>query len=173
MNRPATLRAVAEQADSLEAFGRLFQDWLHSVRTFSSRPQVLQAIKEEPPRLAKRFASGAVSDAWLAAYAEFIAKRLNAATPKWSAGRVTPEPWFGTSGDELARVSALRDSPQPFKSRNLFVPVVDLPLRLRPGRPKKSRLELRLANAKRQRRFRARRKEEWQRLRRLAQRATA
>jgi hypothetical protein len=164
---------VAEQADSLEAFGRLFQDWLHTLRAFSSRSQVLRAIEEQPPRLAKRFEGGVVSDAWLAAYAEFIAQRLNAAAPKWSAGRVAPYPWFGTGDDLIARVAALRDSPQAFKSRNLFVPVVDLPLRLRAGRPRKSLLELRRTNAERQRKFRLLRKRELLRLRSLARRAKA
>lgn len=173
MNRPSTLRAVAAEADSLEAFGRLFQDWLHAVRTLSSRPQVLRSIEEEPPRLTQRFAEGAVADAWLAAYAEHIAQRLHAAAPQWAEGRVAPQPWFGTADDLPVRVAALRDSPQPFKARNLFVPVVDLPLRLRPGRPRKSLQELRQANAERQRKFRLSRKRELLRLRSLARRAHA
>lgn len=170
MNRPATLHEVAAEADSLETFGRLFQDWLHTLRTLSSRSQVLRAIEEAPPRLAKRFIDGAVSDAWLAAYADLIAQRLKAEAPSWTAGRVAPHPWFATGEDFPSRVAALRDSPQPFKSRNLFVPVVDLPLRLRAGRPRKSLEELRQANAERQRRFRTRRRKEWLRLTRLVSR---
>jgi len=170
MSRPATLQAVAEQADSLDAFGRLFQDWLHAVRTFSSRPQVLRAIQDEPARLARRFPDGAIADAWLAAYAEYISVKLKAPVPPWVVGRVAPQPWFGTGEDLHARVCALRDSPQPFKSRNLYVPIVDLPLRFRAGRPGKSPMELRRANALRQRKFRLKRKRELLRLRRLARR---
>ena len=36
------------------------------------------------------------------------------------------------------RLAALRDSPAPFKNRNLLTPTVDLPLNLRAGRPTKS-----------------------------------
>jgi len=173
MNRPATLQAVAEQADSMESFGRLFQDWLHTVRTWSSRPQVRRAIEKDPPRLAHRFRQGEVADAWLAAYAETIAAKLKIPAPAWSADRVAPQPWFGTSEDPHARACALRDSPQAFKARNLYVATVDLPLRLRAGRPAKSMLELRQANAARQRRFRMKRKQELRQLRRTARRLLA
>jgi hypothetical protein len=173
MNRAATLFSVAEQADSLESFGRLFRDWLHTLRSLSSRPSVWRAIEEEPPRLVRRFPEGTVADAWLAAYAEYISTRLGGPAPDWVGGRVAPQPWFGTSEDPVARAQALRDSPQAFKSRNLYVPSVDLPLRLRPGRPAKSPRELRLANAARQRRFRQRRRRELRQLRRLAQRVGA
>jgi hypothetical protein len=69
--------------------------------------------------------------------------------------------------DPRARAIALRDSPGPFKARNLFTPGVDLPLRLRAGRPRKSSVELRAANAERQRRFREKRQVELQSLRTL------
>jgi hypothetical protein len=58
---------VATQAESLSDFGRLLRDWLHEVRRVSSRTQAAATIIEEPPRLADRFAGGAIADAWLAA----------------------------------------------------------------------------------------------------------
>lgn len=167
MSRPPTLRAVAERSGSLEDFGRHFQDWLHELARLSSRPQVQAAIGEEPGRLARKFAQGAVADAWLAACAELISQRARLPAPAWTAGRVLPEPWFAVGGTDLrSRLAALRDSPPPFKARNLYTPTVDLPLGLSAGRPAKSKEELRRNNAERQRRFRERRRREWLSLRR-------
>jgi hypothetical protein len=164
--RPITLREIAERSDSLEEFGRHFQDWLHTVRSFRARPQVEAAIREAPPRLARRFAKGRIADAWLAAYAEFTAGKIGRLVPAWTAGRISPEPWYAVAGrNTRARAAARRDSPAPFKARNLYTPGVNLPLHLSAGRPAKTTQELRRANAERQRRFRARRKFEWLRLR--------
>jgi hypothetical protein len=169
--RPRTLRQVAERSDSLEEFGRHFQDWLHTVRAFSSRPQLAEAVREAPPRLARRFPEGRIADAWLAAYAEYSAGKIGRPAPAWAAGRVSRQPWFAPTGTDLrSRLAALRDSPAPFKSRNLFTPAVDLPLRLSAGRPAKPAEAKRHANAERQRRFRARQRAELKRLRRLLHR---
>lgn len=168
--RPTTLRQIAAQSDSLDEFGRHFRDWLHELRRWSSRGKVTAAIREEPKRLDRKFAQGAVADAWLAAYAEFIARRIGCPAPGWSQQRtrVSPEPWFATDEhNPVLRLGALRDSPAPFKNRNLFTPTVDLPLNLRAGRPTKTADEKRRANARRQARFRARRQAELIRLRAL------
>lgn len=168
--RPTTLAHIAERADNLEEFGRHFRDWLHELRRWSSRAQVLLAVQAEPPRLGRRFPQGDVADAWLAAYAETIASRLRAETPAWARGRtrVSSEPWFGEeTGNPARRLVALRDSPAPFKNRNLFTPVVELPLALRAGRPAKSAEERRRTNAERQARFRQRREQELALLRKL------
>jgi hypothetical protein len=167
--RPLTLRHVAERSGTIEEFGRHFQDWLHSLRTLTSRPQAEAAIRDEPPRLSRRFPEGETADAWLAAYAECLADRIGRPTPGWTAGRVSPTPWFAVSGEDTrSRIAALRDSPAPFKCRNLYTPTVDLPLQLSAGRPAKSPEELRRGNAERQRRFRARRRAELSKLRRRA-----
>ena len=164
--RPRTLRQLAERSDSLDEFGRHFQDWLHTVRTFRSRPQVLAAVRETPPPLGRRFPDGGIADAWLAAYAEHASHLAGQAAPPWSERRISPRPWFAVAaGDTPARLRALRDSPASFKSRNLFTPEVEWPLRLAAGRPAKSPEELRRANAARQRRFRQRRRAELLRLR--------
>jgi len=169
--RPVTLQQIAERSDSLEEFGRHFRDWLHELRLWSSRAKVVAALAEEPPRLGRKFAQGGVADAWLAAYAEFIAQRIGRSAPAWSRrrSRVSPEPWFATDvRNPVLRLGALRDSPAAFKNRNLFTPVVDLPLNLRAGRPAKTVAEKRRANALRQARFRVRRRAELTRLRILA-----
>jgi hypothetical protein len=166
--RPLTLRQIAERSDSLEEFGRHFQDWLHTVRSFTSRPQVEAAVHEAPPRLARRFAEGTVADAWLAAYGEHVVGKIARPVPAWTTGRVSPLPWFAVPGkDTRSRLAALRDAPTPFKSRNLYTPAVDLPLSLSAGRPAKTTEEKRRANADRQKRFRDRRHAELQQLRQL------
>jgi len=158
--RPTTLREVAAQSDSLETFGRLFRDWLHELRGHSSRPALALAVRDEPPLLAPQFPQGAVADAWLAAYAEYLAHRLRHSAPAWtrSPRRILADPWFASpEAGPLRRLAALRDSPAPFKNRNLFTESVDLPLALRAGRPRKPADARRRTNAERQRRFRVRR----------------
>ena len=171
--RPLTLRQVAELSDSFEEFGRHFQDWLHTVRSYSSRPQLEAAFRETPPKLARRFPEGDIADAWLAAYAEHAAMKIGRPVPEWTEGRVATQPWFATAGnDTRSRVLALRDSPPAFKSRNLYTPAVDVPWQLCAGRPAKTAAERREANAERQRRFRARQQAELRKLRRLTFKGT-
>ena len=164
--RPQTLQEVAAGVDTLADFGRSFRDWLHALRRFSSRTQVWEAIRAEPPRLAERFAAGAIADAYLAAYAELLAGRTRQAPPEWALDprRVAPVPWFAEEAPAL-RWMALARSPLPFKRRNLFTRAVELPLKLRAGRPLKSEEEKRRANAARQRQFRQRRQREFLQLR--------
>ena len=174
--RPATLKEVAAQSASLAEFGLNLRDWLHELRRASSSNQAAAAIAEEPPLLRERFAEGAVADAWLGAYAEHLAQRLRQPAPAWAFApdRIAPEPAFdeGSESPEL-RILALAYSPSAFKRRNIFTPSVDLPLRLRAGRPQKSAEEKRRTNAERQRRFRAARQKELSRLRKLARKLGA
>jgi len=169
IDRPQSLREVAERAEDLSHFGHEFADWLHTLRGGVTRSQASAAISEEPPALRDRFPDGRVADAWLAAYAEHLADRIGQATPTWafSPNRTSPEPWFSVEHPD-ARRRALRDSPPPFKNRNLFTEKVDLPLRLLAGRPRKAADEKRRTNAERQRRFRARRAVELELLRQVA-----
>ena len=157
-DRPKTLCEIATRAENLSHFGHEFADWLHTLRALHSRSQLAAAIADEPALLRQRFPEGAVSDAWLAAYAEHLAIHTGIPIPPWtgSAKRIALEPWFSTESAPSRR-RALRDSPPAFKRRNLFTEAVDLPLRLRAGRPPKSAEEKRRANAARQRRFRNRR----------------
>ena len=166
--RPVTLAEIAERSESLEDFGRHFRDWLHEIRRHSSRSQLEAVVQEEPPRLTGRFKQGEVADAWLAAYAEHLAGRIDRPVPAWAHKhqRVSPEPWFAADDTSpRLRLIALRDSPAAFKKRNLFTPTVELPLDLRAGRPVKSAEHKRRNNAERQRRFRARRLAELKQLR--------
>ncbi len=162
-DRPKSLHEIATRAEDLKHFGWEFADWLHTVRALRSRPALVQTIATEPPLLAARFPEGNVADAWLAAYAEYLAQLAGIAVPAWahSPRRIAREPWF-SADRPLSRALALRDSPPAFKNRNLFTPRVDLPLRLRAGRPPKTAEEKRRTNAERQRRFRSRRAVEWE-----------
>jgi len=167
--RPRSLREVAERAEEVTRFGYEFADWLKTLRGGITRPEAAASIAEEPPLLRDRFPEGRVADAWLAAYAEHAATLAGLDVPEWTKGpkRTLTEPWFSV-GAPAERQLALRDSPPAFRKRNLFTPNVDLPLRLRAGRPRKSAEEKRVANAERQRRFRARRGVELQLLREVA-----
>jgi hypothetical protein len=168
--RPKSLKEVSEHSDSLQAFGSNLRDWLHEVRELSSRPQLAASVKEEPAILEGRFPEGRIADAWLAAYAEHLSSGVGSPAPGWALddSRIAPEPWFAP---ELTtpplRALALAGSPLAFKRRNIYTPAVDLPVRLSPGRPKKSAGQKRISNAERQRRFRLRRAEELSKLRGL------
>ena len=85
--------------------------------------------------------------------------------------RIVPEPWFADESNSPAlRALTLANAPLAFKRRNLYTDAVELPLRLRAGRPVKTAEEKRRVNAERQRRFRARRQAELAVLRRIAAR---
>lgn len=175
--RPKTLKDVAERSESLSDFGRHLRDWLHELRRVSSRTQASSAIASEPSRLREKFSRGEVADAWLAAYAEHLAGKIGRPPPDWvfAPWRTAAEPIFDEGGDSPAlRKIALARAPLAFKRRNIFTPSVDLPLRLRAGRPAKSAEEKRKTNAERQRRFRNAQVEELTKLRNLVRKqATA
>ncbi len=159
-SRPQTLADVATRADSLAHFGRELADWLHTVRTLGARPALVRAITAAPARLAGKFAEGALADATLAAYADFLAGRNRTAPPAWcfEPERIAAEPWFAVQGPR-SRFLALRETPPAFKRRNLFTSAPDLPVRLRRSRPAVNAEAKRAKNAERQHRFQLRRRE--------------
>lgn len=171
ITRPKSLKDVAERSESLSDFGRNLRDWLHELRRASSRIQAMAAIVDEPPLLWGKFAQGCIADAWLAAYAEHLAQKVRRPAPAWAFApeRIAPNPVFDEGVDSRRlRALALAHAPAAFKRRNIFTPSVDLPLRLRAGRPAKSVAEKRKNNAERQRRFRKARLKELTALRKLA-----
>jgi hypothetical protein len=169
LSRPVSLADVARRSTTLGEFGRNLQEWLHTLRGLTTRARVAAAIRDEPEFLAGRFAEGDAADAWLAAYAELIALRIGVVAPQWAFGsaRIRREPWFAeTSSDPAIRRISLLRSPLPFKRRNIYAANIDLPLRVRPGRPSLDADHKRKTNAERQRRFRANRAVELEQLRR-------
>lgn len=174
--RPSTLKEVAERSDSIGDFGRNLRDWLHEMRTVSSRRQAAGAIADEPARLSGKFPEGRVADAWLAAYAEHLAGMVGIRPPEWAflPWRCSEVPIFDLGGDSRrSRELALEHAPLAFKRRNIFTPLVDLPVSLRAGRPTKSNDEKKRANAERQRRFRKARIAELSELRKLVRKQAA
>jgi hypothetical protein len=168
--RPKTLREISERSDSIGAFGRHLRDWLHELRSVSSRRQASEAMADEPALLSERFPEGNVADAWLAAYAEHLAGKIGVRAPEWAflPRRIAAEPIFDEASDNRKlRTLALKHAPLAFKRRNIYTPSVDLPVSLRAGRPSKSIEEKRQTNAERQRRFRKSRLHELTMLRKL------
>lgn len=152
--RPKTLREVAKRSDSIRDFGRHLRDWLHELRRISTRHQAAAAIADAPARLSEKFADGQVADAWLGAYAEHLAGRIDLPAPNWAfeSWRTSAEPIVDEGGESPAlRALALTGAPLAFKRRNIFTTSVDLPLSLRAGRPVKTAEERRKTNAERHR----------------------
>jgi hypothetical protein len=171
ITRPKSLKEVAGQSASLSEFGLNLRDWLHELRRASSRTQAVATVNDEPPRLREKFPEGYIADAWLAAYAEHLARKIHRPAPAWAFApeRIATDPVFDEGADSpTLRARALAHAPAAFKRRNIFTPSVDLPLRLRAGRPTKSLEEKRKNNAERQRRFQKARLDELATLRKFA-----
>lgn len=164
--RPNTLKQVAEQASDLQEFGLLLRDWIHQVTRgdVSNRPALQRSIDETPPLLRTKFGEGEVADAYLAAYAEWIADKAKIDRPHWvqRSSRVLEEPWFADD----ARASLLIETPASFRQRGVFT-IPESVVRLRRGRPRVS-LEQKRAKARvRDQRYRAKIREKLNKLKRL------
>jgi hypothetical protein len=118
--RPLTLADVSRHADSLEVFGMNLRDWQHEIQRggVRSRSEFSRRLSEAPPRCGRRFAGGDVADAYLAAYAEWLADHAGIDRPGWTsdARRVARDPWFATPLH--GRLLAI--TPASFRQRNLF-----------------------------------------------------
>lgn len=79
-------------------------------------------LDREPELLRGRIGNGNVTDAYLAATAEYLAWHFSLRNPEWTqdARRVTKEPWFATDIEGLKALLAM-ESPAAFRRRNLFV----------------------------------------------------
>ena len=164
--RPNTLKQVAEQASDLQEFGLLLRDWIHQVTRgdVSNRPALQRSIDETPPLLRTKFGEGEAADAYLAAYAEWIADKAKIDRPHWvqRSSRVLEEPWFADD----ARASLLIETPASFRQRGVFT-IPESVVRLRRGRPRVS-LEQKRAKARvRDQRYRAKIREKLNKLKRL------
>ena len=153
VERPRTMRQVAEESESLEEFGFLLRDWIHFLTRgdVSNRPALVRAIREEPPILAKKFEQGKVADAFLAAYGEWIADQARVERPAWVSGakRTLRDPWFA----DAARASLLVLTPASFRQRGVYT-VPEEVVRLRRGRPRASEEHKREKARVRDRRYR-------------------
>lgn len=166
MNSPITLptqlKDVAAQSESLSEFGILLREWNHTLTRgdISNRPALARSIEKAPRKLKERFPEGNVADAYLAAYAEWIADRAGIPRPAWShdAERSLEAPWFADN----ARASLLVLTPASFRQRNVFT-IPEEVVHLRRGRPKVSAALKKAKARERDRRYRERVKE-WVRI---------
>lgn len=118
MKRPPTLAETAELAQSSATFHLHLRDFLDE---FRSAPDASR-LAAEPRRLAQVYPGGHVADAYLAAVAVSLAREARLIPPAWAwaEDRKLREPWFAWPGPAL-RATLLRESPAPFRERNLFV----------------------------------------------------
>lgn len=117
--RPGTLAEVAAQSLAGDSFDRCFANFLDA---FNASPHA-DRLTDEPPLLAASSRpAGSIQDAYLAAAAEELARRLGAPSPPWVFGneRALRRPWFASPLAALRGVLLL-ESPPAFRARNLFV----------------------------------------------------
>lgn len=158
--RPPSAWAVVNRSRTLEEFGRNLRDWLHELRRFTTRAQLIRAIRRKPPTLQSRLADGqaAIAEAFLAAQVEFLAMNAGVRPPSWVRDDkyVLKEPWFSEPSSSV-RADLLVLTPAPFKNRNIFT-LPEGSVSIRRGRPRVSEEQRRASNRDRQRRWRERQK---------------
>ena len=119
ISRPGTMADVARNSRSLEEFGYNLRDWQHEIRDKWRGPQdFARRISAAPELLQEKFPEGDVADAYLGAYALWLADKVRVPRVEWAKEekRKARNPWF--SG--FKRASLLRDAPAHFIQRNLF-----------------------------------------------------
>ncbi len=120
ITRPATLADVACASGSLESFGMNLRDWQHEIRRgdVRNRPEFRRRLAEPPVPCRGRFPGGDIADAYLAAYAEWLADRAGIDRPDWTrdSKRVAADPWFANP----LRGRLLAVTPASFRQRNIF-----------------------------------------------------
>ncbi len=154
LDRPKTLKELAQRSYSLEDFGRNLRDWQHEIsRRVTSRNGFMRSIEEEPEKLEKKFDGGNLADAYLAAYADWLSAQASLESPPWvddSQRRLT-NPWYADSNysqlEELA--------PKNFRIRGVYT-IPDHIFKPRPGRPRVSAERKRKKAMERQRAYRKR-----------------
>jgi len=163
--RPATAAEVARNTSDPESFDRNFRDWQHELRRVSSRKEFSRRITEAPPLIGDRLDDDSQSDAYLAAYVEWLCDRHGVPSPDWldDPERTASRAWYDYPPLWL---NSFVHAPGPFRRRGVFTRPEDV-LRLRPGRPKVSEHRKRDNNAERQRRYRARIRQKLERLKAL------
>lgn len=154
-NFPKELADVASGTESLKDFGLLLREWIHHTNRsdISNRPAIAASINRPPKTLASCFKQGELADAYLAAYAEWIADRAKIDRPDWvkDPSRTLEFPWFADN----ARASLLILTPASFRQRNVFTIPEDV-VKLRRGRPRVNPEQKRSKARERDRRYRER-----------------
>ena len=154
LDRPKTLKELAERSHSLEDFGRNLRDWQHEVsRQVSSTKEFKLRLQETPEFLSDKFEEGEVADAYLAAYADWLSIRANINSPQWvkNPKRRLTTPWYADSNKTQLESLA----PESFHTRGVYT-VPESIFHPRRGRPKVSAEQKRLKAIERQRQYRKR-----------------
>lgn len=153
--RPRRLFDVATGADSLHAFGMNLRDWQHEIQRggVRSRSELSRRIIDAPPPCRGRFDDGDIADAYLAAYAEWLADQAGIDRPTWCSNpqRVAEKPWFSNP----LRGRLLAVTPASFRQRNIFT-LPEAIFRAAPGRPRVSSEQKRANAIRRQKAYRER-----------------
>ena len=143
------------QSDSLQDFGTNLKDWQHKIQRggIHSRIALTQKLNQKPPLLRNQFEGGDIADAYLAAYAEWIADQAGIPRPTWCEDprRCANAPWFATP----IRGQLLAVTPASFRQRNLFT-IPDSVFSPKPGRPRVPEARKREKARLRQKAYRAR-----------------
>lgn len=137
ISRPGTLSELAKASQSLEEFGYNLRDWQHEVRDkWRGKRDFFRRIEKEPELLQDKFAKGNIADAYLGAYAQWLADQVGVSRVNWADNekRILDNPWF--AGPK--RASLLRDTPPHFIERNIFTNPDDSFLKCRKRKAKTS-----------------------------------
>lgn len=112
------MREVFHTINSADDFSYAIRDF---VDRFNENPS-FELIEKEPELLKSVLEDSGVADAWLAATAEFLAKKHAIKLPLWTYNnaRALEKPWFAAKSVKLKTV-LLQESPAAFRVRNLFV----------------------------------------------------
>ena len=155
ITRPKALADVVRDADSLHAFGMNLRDWQHEMQRggVHSRSELQRRLADAPGLCRGRFVGGDIADAYLAAYAEWMADRAGVGRPAWSAesDRVADAPWFSTP----LRARLLATAPASFRQRNIFT-IPEAVFQPAAGRPRGPAAEKRKKAIQRQKTYRDR-----------------
>jgi hypothetical protein len=114
---------VAKQSFTYAEFGHHLKDFLHEFARAKQQQLPLKPLLfPQPDRLAGLFEEGKICDAFLAAAADYLARRNHIETPAWALQEdlMLERPWFSEEFPEV-RLLLLRDTPSAFKDKNLFV----------------------------------------------------
>ena len=168
--RPRTAAEICKFTLEGEDFGRNVRDWQHVIRHFKSRAEFKKSVEEPPVLLVDHLQDHGQSDAYLAAYVEWLCDSVGVEPPEWvfDSQRIASKAWY-----DFPELWALNfvEAPGAFRRRGIFTSP-DNVLNISPGRPRKSAKEKRATNAARQKRYRERVKEKLARLQELEESAT-
>jgi hypothetical protein len=116
-NAPS-LKQIAANTAHGGRFSYLLGDFLDA---FYRAPDV-EALAPEPEFLQGTVPKGEVWDAFLAATAEYLARKYHFTVPTWTGShlRQLRRPYFPIEAPQF-RATLLLESPMEFRSRNLFV----------------------------------------------------